>query len=75
MFTAGIMSLVRGRPGMWSLAAVANIAAALDAAVAYGVGTAGWGYPMCAAAALAMFFALWGALLEARALRFFQQGP
>ena len=70
VFTAGIMSLVRGRPGMWSLAAVANIAAALDAAVAYGVGTAGWGYPMCAAAALAMFFALWGALLEARALRF-----
>ena len=33
VFTAGIMSLVRGRPGMWSLAAVANIAAALDAAV------------------------------------------
>ena len=70
VFTAGLMSLVRGRPGMWSLAAVANIAAALDAAVAYAVGTAGWGFPMCAAAALSLFFALWGSLMEARALRF-----
>ena len=70
IFTAGIMSLVRGRPGILSLAAVANIAAALDAATSYAVGTAGWGCPMCGAAGLAMLFALWGALLEARALRF-----
>ena len=70
VFTSGIMSLVRGRPGLWSLVSAANIAAALDAAVAYAVGEAGWGYPMCAAAALSMFFAVWGALLEARALRF-----
>lgn len=70
VFTAGVMSLVRGRPSMWSLCALANVAAALDAAVAYAVGTAGWGFPMCACAALSMFFALWGALLESRALRF-----
>ena len=70
IFTCGLTSLVRGQPSLWSLVSVANIAAALDAAVAYAAGTAGWGYPMCAAAALAMFFALWGALLEARALRF-----
>ena len=70
IFTSGIMSLARGRAGILSLLAAANVAAALDAAVAYAVGTAGWGYPMCAAAALGMLFALWGALLEARALRF-----
>lgn len=70
VFTSGIMSLVRGRPGMWSLVAVACVASALDAAVAYAVGTAGWGYPICAAAALSMVFALYGALLEGRALRF-----
>ncbi len=70
VFTSGIMSLVRGRFGLWSLVAVANVAAGLDAAVSYAVGTAGWGYPMCAAAALSIFFALWGSLLEARALRF-----
>lgn len=70
IFTSGIMSLVRGRPGMWTLVSVACVTGALDAAVAYAVGTAGWGYPMCAASALSMVFALWGALLEARALRF-----
>ena len=70
VFTGGIMSMARGRPGLWSLCALANVAAALDAAVAYSVGTAGWGFPMCAAAAASMLFALWGALLEARALRF-----
>lgn len=70
VFTAGIMSLVRGRPGMWSLVAVANVAAALDAAIAYAVGEAGWGFPMCAAATVSMVFAIGGSLLEARALRF-----
>ncbi len=70
VFTSGVMNLVRGRPGLWTLVAVANLVAALDAAVGYAVGQAGWGVPMCAAAALSMFFALWGALLEARALRF-----
>lgn len=70
VFTAGIMSLVRGKPGMWSLVAVANIAAALDAAIAYAVGEAGWGFPMCAAATVSMVFAIGGSLLEARALRF-----
>lgn len=70
IFTSGIMSMARGRLGLLSLVAVANVAAALDAAVSYAVGEAGWGFPMCAAAALSMLFALWGALLEARALRF-----
>ena len=70
VFTSGIMNLVRGRPGMWSLVAVACVASALDAAVSYAAGTAGWGIPMCAASSLSMVFALCGALLEARALRF-----
>lgn len=70
VFTSGIMSLVRGRIGMWSLVSLACIASALDAAISYAAGTAGWGTPMCAASALSMVFALYGALLEARALRF-----
>ncbi len=55
---------------MVSLVSVACIASALDAAISYAAGTAGWGIPMCAATALSMVFALYGALLEARALRF-----
>jgi hypothetical protein len=69
IFTNGIMSLVRNRPGLWTLVSFSCIASALDAVVSYAVGTAGWGLPFCGAAALSMTFALWGALLTARGLR------
>lgn len=69
IFTNGIMSLVRNRPGLWTLVSFSCVASALDAVVSYAVGTAGWGLPFCGAAALSMTFALWGALLTARGLR------
>ena len=61
IFTTGIMSLVRNRPGLWTMVSFSCIAAALDAVVSYAVGTAGWGLPFCGAAGLSMTFALWGA--------------
>ena len=69
IFTTGIMSLVRNRPGLWTMVSFSCIAAALDAVVSYAVGTAGWGLPFCGAAGLSMTFALWGALLTAKGLR------
>ena len=69
IFTTGIMSLVRNRPGLWTMVSFSCIAAALDAVVSYAVGTAGGGLPFCGAAGLSMTFALWGALLTAKGLR------
>ncbi len=69
IFTTGIMSLVRNRPGLWTMVSFSCIAAALDAVVSYAVGTAGWGLPFCGAAGLSMTFALWGSLLTAKGLR------
>lgn len=69
VFTAGIMSLARGRPGLWSLVSLSCVAAAADALLTYLLGEAGWGLPFCAAAALSMAFALWGASLTSRGLR------
>ena len=69
IFTKGIMSLVRNRPGLWTLVSFSCVASALDAVVSYAVGTAGWGLPFCGAAALSMTFAIWGAQLTARGLR------
>ena len=69
IFTKGIMSLVRNRPGLWTLVSFSCVASALDAVVSYAVGTAGWGLPFCGAAALSMTFAIWGAQLTAKGLR------
>ena len=69
IFTKGIMSLVRNRPGLWTLVSFSCVASALDAVVSYAVGTAGWGLPFCGAAALSMTFAIWGAQLTSRGLR------
>ena len=69
IFTSGIMSLLRNRPGLWTMVSFSCVAAALDAVVSYAVGTAGWGLPFCGAAGLSMTFALWGSLLTAKGLR------
>lgn len=69
VFTSGMMSLYRGKPGMWSLVAFSCIVSALDAAVTYAIGDSGWGLPFCAAAGLSMTFALFGAELTCRGLR------
>ena len=69
VFTSGLMSLARGRAGLWSLVSVACAASAADALLTYLLGEAGWGLPFCAAAAFSMAFALWGASLTSRGLR------
>lgn len=69
VFTAGMMSLARGKPGIWSLAAFSCIVSALDAAVTAGIGDSGWGLPFCGASGLSMVFALWGADLTSGGLR------
>ncbi len=69
VFTSGMMSLYRGKPGMWSLVAFSCIVSALDAAITYAIGDSGWGLPFCAAAGLSMAFALLGAELTCRGLR------
>ena len=69
VFTSGMMSLYRGKPGMWSLVAFSCIVSAIDAAVTYAIGDSGWGLPFCAAAGLSMTFALFGAELTCRGLR------
>lgn len=69
VFTAGIMSLMRGRAGLWSLVSVACIASMADAVATYALGEAGWGLPFCAAASFSMAFSLFGASLTSRGLR------
>ena len=69
VFTAGVMSLVRRRAGLWSLVSVACVASMADALVTYLMGEAGWGLPFCAAASFSMAFSLWGASLTSRGLR------
>lgn len=63
VFTNGVISLVRGRPGAESLAAVSCILAALDAVVIAVTENAEVGLPFCAVSALAVFFAILGARL------------
>lgn len=43
IFTKGIMSLVRNRPGLWTLVSFSCVASALDAVVSYAVGHGGLG--------------------------------
>lgn len=69
IFTEGLMSLVRGRPGLWSAVSLSCVAAALDAAVTAAAGGTVTGFPFCAVAALSMTFALSGALHASRGLR------
>ncbi|MEG2214976.1 MAG: hypothetical protein RRY09_05100, partial [Oscillospiraceae bacterium] len=69
VFTAGIMSLVRGTPSMWSLVSVACIVSALDAVVTFALRDAVEGLPFCAVAAISMSFAIGGSLQTCRANR------
>lgn len=69
IFTAGIMSLVRMKPSLWSLVAVSCFAAALDAAVTAALGGTVDGLPFCGVAAVSMTFAIAGALQTCRGFR------
>ncbi|NCB51824.1 MAG: hypothetical protein EOM54_08095 [Clostridia bacterium] len=69
IFTAGMMSLIRMKPSLWSLVAISCFTAALDAAVTAALGSSVTGLPFCGVAAISMTFALFGALQTCRGLR------
>ncbi|MFR3290625.1 MAG: hypothetical protein ACLTSG_10410 [Lachnospiraceae bacterium] len=75
IFTKGIMSLVRNRPGLWTLVSFSCVASALDAVVSYAVGTAGWGLPFCGAAALSMSLCHLGRAAHGPGAQALLQGP
>ena len=69
VFTAGMASLLRGAPSMWSLLCVSCIASALDAAVTAALKGAVPGLPFCGVSAVGMAFALAGSLQTCRGNR------
>lgn len=64
--TAGVMSLVRRRPGLESLVVINCLFSALDAVVIAVRGTGDAGLPFCAVPAVAVTCSLWSALLTCR---------
>lgn len=69
VFTAGVMSLVRGRPNADSLVSVSCIMACADALVIGVENTAAFGLPFCSVAAVSMCFSIWGAYFTCEGLR------
>ncbi|MDR0951323.1 MAG: hypothetical protein LBM18_00140 [Oscillospiraceae bacterium] len=68
VFTAGILTLFRRRPGADTLVAVSCLVSAVDAAVIAYTGDIKVGLPFCAASALCMICAIWGNFFSCRAL-------
>lgn len=64
IFTNGIVSIFRKKPGAESLIAVSAIFTAADAIYIAVSGNAELGLPFCGVSALSMTFALWGAKLS-----------
>jgi hypothetical protein len=69
VFTAGIMDLVRKKPGAGSLIAVSCVVSALDAVVIAASGRTSLGLPFCAVSALSITCALWASLLQCKGAR------
>ena len=69
VITAGITSLIAGKPGIETVILLANIASEADAVRLL----IGWGeegsVPYCAVAAMILSFAMWGALCRRKAMR------
>lgn len=70
VLTAGIMSLVRGRPTADSLVSVSCVLAAIDALAIAFLKTADYGLPFCAIAAISMTASIWGAYYTAKGMRY-----
>ena len=68
VFTAGIMDLVRKKPGAGSLIAVSCVLSAVDGAVSAAQGASN-GLPFCAVSALSITGALWASLLMCKGNR------
>ncbi len=69
VLTAGILNMLRGRPGFESLASVSCILAVIDAAVIFATKNSDFGLPFCAVAAISLTLSLLAAGWNARALR------
>ncbi len=69
VFTAGIMDLLRKKPGGGSLIAVSCVLSAIDAVVIAATGSKEMGLPFCAVSALSITGALWASLLTCKANR------
>lgn len=67
IFTNGLLSLFRKKPGAQSLIAVSCIITALDAAIIAATGNIAVGLPFCAISALSVTLALWGDYLSCKA--------
>ncbi len=66
IFTNGLLSLVRRKPGAESLIVVSCLVTAVDAIVIALTGDTVAGLPFCAVSALSVTFALWGAYLSCK---------
>lgn len=69
VFTNGITSLLRGKPGAETLIAASCLFSVIDAAVIAITGNSSWGLPFCGVSALSMTFAIWGSRLLCSGLR------
>lgn len=69
IFTEGLLSLFRGRPGKESLVSVSCVLSALDAMILAIMNNGKFGLPFCAVSALSMTFAIWGAFWNQAARR------
>lgn len=69
IFTNGILTLFRRKPGAESLVAVSCLLSVVDAAVIAGTNNAALGLPFCAVSSLSMLFAIWGARLTCSGFR------
>lgn len=73
IFTNGMTSLMRGKPGAESLISVSAIVSMIDAVYIALTGNTKLGIPFCGVSALSMTFALWGSKMscESFAISFF----
>lgn len=69
VFTAGLMSLVRGRPNADSLVSISCVMACADALIIGVENTAAFGLPFCTVSAVSMCFSIWGAYFTCEGLR------
>lgn len=67
IFTTGMLTLSRKKPGAETLIAVSAIISAIDAAVIAVTGSTVVGLPFCGVSALSMVLALWGNYFSCRA--------
>ncbi len=69
ILSRGLLGLLRGRPGMDALTALACIATLADSLTMLRLGGRGGSLPYCAPAALGLAFAMWGTYLRRKGLR------